>query len=396
MKKQLIIVAILILSFQISLEQSWAVDFNRCVSSLKTSALKAGVSKQIVNHAFTVAKPKKEVVKKAQKQPEFVTPIWQYLENAVSPHRLKYGKEKLAANQNLFEALEVLYGVNRHVLAAIWGMETSYGAFQGKHNAIQSLVSLACYDSKRSDYAQKQLIAALKILERGDITLEKMESSWAGAMGQSQFIPTTYEAYAVDVDGDNRRDIWNSTADALGSAANYLRERGWRSDLPWGFEVKLPANFDYSLNDRDHYREGTFWHKKGVRLMNGKAIPYQNHDLALLAPVGAQGPAFILTKNFKSILAYNRSTAYAISIGHLGDRLAGHQPFSASWPVKNAPLTFSERKALQVALKKEGLYSGEIDGMIGSGSIAAIKIFQSRHGMNPDGYAGKELLAKIK
>ena len=391
-----IFLAVYTLIFSFTMGISHGVNFETCVGNLKSQARADGIDKQIIKQAFAVAKPKKEVIEKAEKQPEFVTPIWQYIDNAVSPHRLKYGADKLKENEGLFTALEELYGVDRHILTAIWGMETSYGAFQGRKNTIASLVTLACYDKKRQKYAKKQLSAALKILDRGDISVDKMEGSWAGAMGHTQFIPTTYEAYAVDVDGDLKLDIWNSKADALASAANYLRARKWSPNLPWGFEVKLPSDFNYALNDRDKYRDGRFWHKQGVKQVNGKAISFQDQPLALIAPAGAKGPAFILTTNFKSILAYNRSTAYAISIGHLSDRLQNKPAFHASWPTDNVPLTFSERKSLQQNLSRLGLYDGDIDGMIGSGSIKAIKMFQERHGLLPDGYAGKKLLAKLK
>jgi membrane-bound lytic murein transglycosylase B len=375
------------------------VAFNRWVSDFWPAARAAGISAETYNRAFAGVAPDPEVIEKAQYQPEFVKPMAQYVSNAVSDKRLENGRRKLAEHRGLLDAIERTYGVDRHVVVAIWGMESSYGEVLGNpkivRNVIRSLATLAYADRRRARFARRQLVASLKILQRGDISVRNMTGSWAGAMGHTQFIPTTFEAYAVDFDGDGRRNVW-SEVDALASTASYLKKAGWRSGKTWGYEVELPRGFDYRLADSDDARTLAEWSRYGITRIGGKAFPRPDDKAILVLPTGARGPAFLMLRNHYVIKRYNNATAYALAVGHLADRLRGGGGFSTYWPPDERSLAEKERLELQQRLARRGFYNGAIDGKIGPKSRMAIREFQSRSGMVPDGFAGSSLLTLLR
>lgn len=353
-----------------------------------------GVSRQTFTAAFAGVTPDPEVIEAAQRQPEFVKPMWEYLASAVSERRIANGRAQLAELANLLTAIETIYGVDRHVVVAIWGMESSYGQFLGTKSVIRSLATLS-YTGTRRRFGEQQLLAALRILQRGDTTPERMYGSWAGAMGHTQFIPTTYNAYAVDFDGDGRRDIWDTVADALASTANYLRASGWQPGLPWGWEVTLPRGFDFGYGG-EAWRPAREWQAAGVRRADGGALGRGDETMMLVLPAGARGPAFLVSRNFRAILRYNNATAYALAVGHLADRLGGAGPLVAAWPTDERPLGTQERRELQGLLAARGYAVGAIDGIIGSRTQAAIRAFQRRAGLPADGYASTSLLDRLR
>src|SRR5665648_462598 len=302
-----------------------------CVESLWPSAKSAGVTRATFDRAFKGFTPDPEVIEAANFQPEYVKPIGEYLDRAVSDKRIETGKLKLAENQALLQGLEARYGVDRTIILAIWGVESNYGVQPGDKNVIRSLGTLICSGTK-SKFARPQLVSALKILQRGDIGFEAMNGSWAGAMGHTQFIPTTYSAYAVDHDGDGRRDIWGTIPDALGSTAAYLKVSKWIPGQTWGYEVKLPKGLNPNKISEKTYKTLSQWEKLGIVRVNGKPFPRSSDKATLFAPEGTNGPAFLVLNNFRSILRYNQATSYALAVGHLADRLAGYGPFVVPWP----------------------------------------------------------------
>ncbi|HEX9904045.1 MAG TPA: lytic murein transglycosylase [Propylenella sp.] len=388
--------------FGLSLATAGRADpgFDRWVVSFWPTAQAEGVSRATYDAAFRGLSPDPEVLEKARHQPEFVTPLWEYVSTRVSERRIETGREMLARYRLLLDRIEATYGVDRHILVAIWGMESHYGEVLGNpkivKNVIRSLATLAYVDPRRQRFGRQQLVAALKILERGDISVAGMTGSWAGAMGHTQFIPTTFEAYAVDFDGDRRRDLWNSPADALASAGNYLAKAGWVSSKTWGYEVILPRDFDYRLADGDTTHTIAEWNRLGARRARGEGFPRPGDEAELLAPAGAGGPAFLLLRNHFVIKRYNNATAYSLAVGHLADRLRGGGDFVQAWPVGDRPLSAAESAELQEHLARAGLYGGAIDGKIGPQSREAIRAYQNRRGMIADGWAGLQLLETLR
>jgi len=374
--------------------------FDRWVRDFWPTARSAGVSSATYNAAFRGLTPDPEVLEKARYQPEFVKPLWAYVDKAVSEKRLKNGKDMLRRHARLLDALERTYGVDRHILVAIWGMESSYGQVLDDpkivRNVIRSLATLAYADRRRRRFGRQQLIAALKILQRGDITLARMTGSWAGAMGHTQFIPTTYNAYAVDFDGDGRRDIWTTPTDALASAANYLKKSGWRTGKTWGYEISVRPGFKYRLADETTKRTVAQWRKLGVVRAIGRPFPRPGDQAILILPAGANGPGFLMLRNHFVIKRYNNATAYAIAIGHLADRLRGGKAFRAPWPQNERALQNTEFREIQSYLAQAGHYGGKIDGKIGPVSKAAIRAYQARRGLEQDGFAGFDLLLRLR
>ena len=370
-------------------------SFRRWVDDFWPSARRAGISRSTFQAAFNGIAPAEEVLKSANNQPEFVRPIWDYLETAVSDSRVETGRRKLAEMQDLLARIERRYGVDRHVMVAIWGMESAYGTFMGDRSVIQALATLG-YRGRRQKFGRAQLLAALKILQRGDVTPERMLGSWAGAMGHTQFIPTTYNAYAVDYDGDGRRDIWTTEADALASTANYLKKSGWQAGEPWGHEIALPPGFDYRLAKRSVKKLTAEWVGFGIRRANGEKFDSWSREGAIVLPAGARGPAFLVYANFNAIMRYNNSIAYALAVSHLTDHFRGVWQQVQRWPTQDAPLTRSQKMELQELLAGKRLYRGEVDGRIGRGTQAAIRTFQRRIGVVQDGYPSSSLLERLR
>lgn len=369
--------------------------FDQFVTDLWPEARREGISRKLFDAAFRGVTPDPKIFRHQSSQAEFVTPMWTYIEKRVSAARINRGRETLSAHARDMVAIEKRFGVDRHVFTAIWGMETNYGSYTGDMSIIRSLATMA-FTGERQNYGRKQLLAALDILQSGDVSLEQFKGSWAGAMGHTQFIPVTYNAYAVDMTGDGKRDIWNSVPDALASTAHYLKKRGWQKNQPWGWEVALPGNFNYRMAGKDGERSITDWTRLGVRPAGGGNFGHASARARLLLPVGRHGPAFLVTGNFDAILAYNRSNAYALAVAHLADRLAGGGNFVAAWPRDLKLLTRSDSKELQRLLSARGFDTGGTSGLIGPRTRNAISDYQHRQGLPPDGYADVRLLERLR
>ena len=365
----------------------WQADF-------RAQALKAGINPLVFDNAFAGITPDMSVIKADRSQPEFSRPVWEYLDGALSPLRVRNGQRLLEQNAELLGRIEQRYGVDRQALVSVWGMESNFGSFQGNKSVIRSLATLA-YEGRRPEFAQSQLIAALKIIQEGDISPEKMLGSWAGAMGQTQFIPTTYETHAVDFDGDGRRDIWNSSADALASTAHYLQSSGWKQGQPWGFEVTLPAGFDYALADGAIKKSVAEWQKLGVKVP-ASAAGSEQLSAALLLPAGYRGPAFLVLDNFRAILRYNNSSSSPLAVGLLSQRFNGGGTILADWPKDDRPLSRSERVELQMLLSQRNYDAGNADGIIGANTRKAIRSAQQAMGWPADGYPSHKLLESLR
>ncbi|KGE77781.1 lytic murein transglycosylase [Halomonas salina] len=334
------------------------------------------------------------VIELDRRQPEFVRPIWEYLDGAVSASRVSTGRDRLDAYRRTAERAEDRYGVPAEVLVAIWGIESSYGGYQGEVSTLDALATLA-YDGRRRDFARGELLAALRILEAGDVPAERMVGSWAGAMGHPQFLPSSYLAHAVDGDGDGRRDIWGSVPDALTSIAAYLAEAGWRAEERWGAEVVLPADFDYSLTGDTTRRSADDWAAAGVRPRAGEALPTLG-EAALIAPAGARGPAFLIGHNFRVIRRYNNATSYALAVATLGDAIAGRPAIQGDWPREEPALKRTQVLELQRRLKARGYEVGEADGILGPNTRRGLRAFQREIGVTPDGFATLGLLERLR
>ena len=369
--------------------------FQRWLTAFRPRALAAGVSAQTFAAATEGLHFDPDVIRRDRRQNEFDQPIWDYLDTAVSATRIQTGQSELTARKPLFAALEARYGVEREVLAAIWGMETNFGRQRGGNPILPALATLA-YDGRRGDFFESQLIAALQIIEAREVDARHLVGSWAGAMGHTQFIPTSYLAYAEDFTGDGKRDIWgDNPADALASTAAYLARAGWVKGQPWGTEVVLPEGFNYAATGKNRRRAHADWVAMGVRLPGGGVPP--DHGLAsVLLPAGARGPAFLLWSNFFAIARYNTADAYVIGVGHLADRLAGGKAFGAAWPRGTRLLSLSERIELQNRLTAAGFDTQGADGKIGPNTTAAISAFQRARGMLADGYATEDLLKTLR
>ncbi len=337
-----------------------------------------------------------EVVRLATSQPEHVKPPGAYISDLVTPERVEIGRTLAAKHASTLAAIEAAYGVDRHVLLAIWGVESAYGTTMGSRSVVRSLATLAVTDQRRAPFWRSELIAALRILQDGQTSPEAFIGSWAGATGHTQFIPSAYAAHAVDFDKDGRRDIWGTVADALASTANYLRTSGWSANAPWGFEVTLPPGFDYSWSAPGRPQTLSQWLAAGVRIPAGPANLQLGLPLQLVLPAGAQGPAFLVTKNFRAILRYNNATAYALAVGHLANRIAGGAPLTAAWPAGDKPLGRGEREELQRLLAERGHDTGGFDGIMGDQTRAAIRSTQRSLKLAEDGHPNFELLLRLR
>ena len=362
--------------------------------AMRSEAIATGIDAALFDRVFAGVTPDPAVLKADSSQPEFTRPVWEYLDGAVSSSRIGRGRVLLAQHNTMLQRIEQQYGVEAQILVAIWGLESNFGNNIGSHSVIRSLATLA-YDGRRQGFWRAQLLDALQILQNGDVPSDRMIGSWAGAMGQTQFMPTTYNQHAVDFDGDGKRDLWNSSADALASAAHYLQASGWQRGQPWGFEVRLPSDFDYALADPDQRRSLTEWAELGVRPLapTGAAASAR---ASLQLPAGHQGPAFLLLDNFRSILKYNNSTSYALAIGLLADNLLRSTEIKGQWPRGERQLGRSERVELQELLAQAGFDPGPADGIIGANTRKAIRALQLQLNWPADGYPNTQLLQQLR
>lgn len=370
-------------------------DFVAWRDGFRRQALARGISPAVFDAAFANVGVNPTVVRLDGRQAEFSKPIWEYLDSAASPTRVDSGRAHAANLGPTLDAIEARYGVDGDVVLAIWGMETNYGKNRGDIPVVEGLATLA-YDGRRRAFAEEQLIDALIILQSGDVTPRRMVGSWAGAMGHTQFMPSSYLTYAVDFTGDGHRDVWSDDpTDALASAANYLAKMGWVRGAPWGLEVHMPAGFDYSAADQGNRHPVSYWRARGVTLMDGKPLP-DFGEAAIIAPAGARGPTFIVFKNFYVIKRYNNATSYAMGVGHLGDRIGGGDTFVAAWPRDERELSRTEKVELQERLIAAGYHTGSTDGVIGPDTTNAIRGYQQAAGMTPDGFATAKLLDHLR
>ncbi|MGB0894293.1 MAG: lytic murein transglycosylase [Parashewanella sp.] len=374
-------VALFALHFSAQAEQN---DFKTCVAKLKQTAKTQGITETTIQQTLDRVKPKPKVVKLDKNQPEFTNTFERYFNKRVNHWRISKGKRLWKSHRVFLDKLTKQYGVPGQYILAFWGLETNFGGYKGKMPVIDSLVTLAC-KPRRAKFFTKELMQALKLKQVNKLSYDKMVGSWAGAMGHTQFMPSTYVQYAVDADGDGVADLWGSTKDALASAANYLHKLGWQPSQRWGREVKLPANFDYSLANAKQPLSLLEWQQKGIKKANGSKLSIANMKAKLYLPAGHTGPAFLAYDNFNIIMRWNRSKFYAISVGHLADRIVGATPLVVQ-PPKQPRLKRSSIKSMQTQLAKLGYNVGKPDGILGSNTIKAIQGFQKSKNLIADGF----------
>ncbi len=366
------------------------------IQTLWPSAKAAGITRKTFDRAFAgITDPDPVALKLANNQPELTATTSAYLSKAVTQARIDAAKEMKASMDDKLKAFEDRYKVDRNILLAIWGMESNFGRDKGSMSVMRSLATLA-YSGYKKDYAREQIIAALKMLQKGVISLENFTGSWAGAMGHTQFIPTSYLSSAVDWTGDGKKDIWNSSSDALASTANYLAKAGWKNDRPWGWEIKLPKGFDKSLIGRDHWKKVGDWATLGIVRADGNKFANPNVDAFVMVPQGVSGPRFLVTQNFLAIMDYNLSHSYALAVGHLADRIRGGGPFLANWPEIKYDLSAKQRTELQKRLNAKGFETGGDDGRFGARTYEAIIAYQKSTGLPLDGVPSAALLEKLR
>ncbi len=370
-------------------------EFRRWIAGFRQRALSRGISGDTFDRAFAGVQLQQRVVERDRNQAEFSRTLWDYLDSAVSDSRISNGRAALADHRDTLEQIERRYRVEAEVVAAVWGLESAYGARRGSTDIISAMATLA-YDGRRRGFFEAQLIAALQILQSGDVPPRQMVGSWAGAMGHTQFMPTSYLEHAQDFNGDGRRDIWSDDpTDALASTAAYLRNFGWTYGQPWGVEVRLPQGFDYALTGERTRRGAGFWRRQGVTLADGGRVP-DHGDASILLPGGSQGVALMIFDNFRVIERYNPADAYVIGVGHLSDRIAGGPAFRAGWPRGDRALSGEERRELQRRLSAAGFSTGAVDGIIGPNTQDAVRRYQRSVGVVPDGYASLRLLERLR
>ena len=383
---------------------SYAESFEACVASLRNSALTQGVSAQTFDQAMKGVEPDPEVIKSYGYQPEFRTPIWDYISGLVDDERVEDGRAQLSKWEPVLARAEQEFGVDRYAIVAVWGVESNFGMIKGKRELVRSLTTLVCAN-KREAFFRSELMATLRILQTGDIAPEYLVGSWAGAFGQTQFMPTTYQRLAIDFDGDGRRDIVNSIPDAIGSTANFLKKAGWIKGEPWGYEVKLPPNYS-GPSGRKTKQSLAKWTGLGIKPVKAQ-IKQTNHassvammpdttQAALIMPAGSEGPAFLVFRNFDAIYSYNAAESYALSIAHLADRMKGGPAIQAPWPTDDPGTSRSERREIQRLLLARGYQIGEADGLIGANTRTAMSDFQASAGLPVDGRAGQRVLNALR
>jgi membrane-bound lytic murein transglycosylase B len=370
--------------------------FEAFIQSLWPRVHAAGFSRELFDKAFAgITEPDPVVIKLANNQPEFNSTTNEYLDKAVTSIRIDTGRAMLKQNAALLSAIQEKYGVDKRVLLGIWGIESNFGKDMGSMSVMRCLATLM-FEGNKKKYANEQLIAAFTILKRGIRPADNFTGSWAGALGHTQFIPTTYLASAADWTGDGRKDIWGSKEDALASTANYLKESGWKADRPWGWEIMLPDGFDRGLIGRGHWRPVSDWVKLGVKPAVGENFSAQNASAFVMIPQGMDGPVFLVTQNFLALLAYNYSHAYALAVGHLGDRILGGPTVQAAWPPQKVDLTYQQRVELQRLLTAKGFDTSGADGRFGAKTYEAVLGFQKKVGMPMDGFPSLKVLERLR
>ena len=372
-----------------------AANFRNCLAGLWPLAERRGVSRALFEANVAGLTPDLRIMDLLDAQPEFTKSFWDYLDLLVNEDRIQNGRAILAQHRATFDAVEKAYGVDRHFIAAIWGVESNYGTQIGERSVIRSTATLACV-GRRQDYFREEFLSALEILARGDVKADHLKGSWAGAFGPTQFMPTSFKRYAVDFDGDGRRDVVDSVPDVIASTANNLKKDGWVAGQTWGYEIVVPEGFNFMLADRSRVMAVREWERLGISRAGGKAFPRADDRAYLLVPAGAQGPGFLMLQNFRVIMKYNPAEAYALAIGHLADRLRGGEPFVQAWPRQERVLTRAERYELQQHLAARGYDVGEPDGRLGGKTRNALRQFQSSVGHVPDGFASAAILERLR
>ena len=374
-------------------------SFQGCLANLRSQAIASGVSGSTYDRYTQNLSPDYSVIDKLNYQPEFSTPIWDYLSGLVDNERVQAGQQKLAQHRVVLNRVEQTDGVPAETVVAVWGVESNYGDISGKYPLLQALGTLSC-EGRRQSYFRGEFFATMRILQRGDLTQDQLYGSWAGAFGHTQFMPSTYERLAVDFDGDGRRDLVSSTTDALASTANFLKRAGWQTGMPWGFEVKIPQGVSIAGESRRNKRSLNSWIAQGVTRTDGTALIQGNLSgstpAGLITPAGANGPAFLVFKNFDAIYSYNAAESYGLAIAHLSDRLRGGTPFLTAWPTDDAGTSRAERREIQQFLIQRGYDIGAVDGLIGDKSRQAIQQEQTRLGLKPTGRAGQQILRAFR
>ncbi len=371
-----------------------AASFSKYVANLWPLAEAKGVSRKTFDAATKGLHYDPKIAAHTEVQAEFSVPIWTYLAGAVLPARIVVGRKQYAAVRDICERAKRTYGVDADAIMGVWGIETEFGAFFGGENVLSALATLG-YIHYQGDLGRDELLAAMRILEDGDVPPGAMRGSWAGAMGQPQFMPSSFLEYAVDFEGHGKRDIWRSKADSLGSIAHFLQVHGWTPNLPWAIEVTLPADYKYTASDFDGTEKFADFAKKGARAADASALPKEG-AARLFMPAGVHGPILLATHNFDVIKTYNNSNAYVLAVGLLGDAIVANGRLRTPWPAKDHALTRDELKTVQTALKSQGYDIGEVDGRAGPRLEQAIRAFQFAHALTPDGYASPALLQRLK
>ncbi|OTG71384.1 lytic transglycosylase [Acinetobacter terrae] len=374
-------------------------NFQQCIANLRTQAITSGVNGSTYDRYTQNLTPDYSVIEKLNYQPEFSTPIWDYLSGLVDEERVQLGRQKLALHRDVLNRVAATYGVPAETVVAVWGVESNFGDIAGSYPLLQALGTLSC-EGRRQSYFRGEFFTTMRILQRGDLTEQQMKGSWAGAFGHTQFMPSTYEELAVDFDGDGRRDLVSSTTDALASTANFLKKRGWQTGMPWGFEVRIPEGMSISDEGRRNKKSLSSWVSRGVVRADGSPLIQGNlsdsSSAGLMAPAGANGPVFLVFKNFDAIYSYNAAESYALAIAHLSDRLQGQGGFSKAWPTDDAGTSRAERREIQQFLLNKGYAIGAADGLIGDKTRQAIRQEQNRLGLSPTGRAGQQILRAFR
>jgi lytic murein transglycosylase len=380
---------------QASAIRAAAARFESCVEGLWPQAAKRNISRASFDKFTSGLTPDLRIMDLVDQQPEFTKAFWDYLDILVSEARIAGGRDILAKNKAVFDKVEKQYGVDRYIITAIWGVESNYGTLGGDRPVLRSTATLACI-GRRQNYFKDEFLSALEILHRGDLRPEQMRGSWAGAFGPTQFMPTAFKRYAVDADGDGRRDVVDNAADLIASTANNLKKDGWQPGQSWGFEVVMPQNFNYMLADRAKAMTMAQWENLGLKRAGGQPFPRPSDKAYLLAPAGAEGPGFLMLQNFRVIMKYNPAEAYALAIGHFADRLRGGAPFVQPWPRQERVLSRAERLELQQLLVQRGFYRGTPDGQLGGQTREALRGFQASIGAPADGFASSDVLERLR